>query len=111
MGRWALPLYWALVGLWALELVVYFVLHGDWRHSVGWLVALALPPLVASADLIVFNRSHELVCRRVAVSNRWLRPLQGSWVTCRTFSAIGWFTVAMTIVAVLYAGFNGGWRS
>lgn len=91
--------YWITIAVWALISIGVALL----RIRLGpaeplWVAGLAVPPIVAGLDLVLFRHSHEQICARESREHAWLRALVGRGYSAGTFLFTG---VACVIAGVL----------
>jgi hypothetical protein len=72
-----------------------------------WLAVMLVPLVVAGANLILFQDSHETVCRLEAQRHRWLRAMVGDGYSARTFALTG-LALLMLAVLILVVVATGG---
>ena len=73
-----------------------------------WATILIAPIFLAGLNLVIFRRSHEVVCRLEVERHSWLSRLVGRGYTARTFALTGLMVLAFGVVLV--AGVVGGAR-
>ena len=80
----------------------------DALHQPVWLILLLAPLVAAGANLLIFRRQHETVCRLEAERHTWLRMLVGRGYSAATFAVTGVVLIGLAVV-VLGGVVGGAW--